>query len=180
MPLFTVKFPANAAKFNSYLIDISKFDFIQSEVLLARFAYFPYTGPFNLNFQILKYWSVYSVVNLKTLFFIILLLIAIILLLATIWLFRNTCIQLNKVRGIASRHLFWNGIIRFLMGSYLEVGITVIPHIIKLGVKFSSGFAAVTFTSVFNIIALLIVYFFPVFLIVFYLKRIKDWESDFF
>ena len=51
MPLFWIKFPANANMFNIYLIDIASFDIVPSEDINEEMFVLPEDKPFNINFQ---------------------------------------------------------------------------------------------------------------------------------
>jgi len=71
MPLCNIKFPANAELFNGFMIEIALFDILPSEDMLEAMIYYPQDEPFNLNFQILQYGTIYAIPNLGTIFFIL-------------------------------------------------------------------------------------------------------------
>ena len=51
MPLFWVKFPANASRFNIFLIDIATFEFVPSDSINEEVFVLPEDKPYNINFQ---------------------------------------------------------------------------------------------------------------------------------
>ena len=51
MPLFWVKFPANASMFNVFLIDVATFDIVPSEDINEEVFVLPEDKPYNINFQ---------------------------------------------------------------------------------------------------------------------------------
>ena len=107
MPLCNIKFPANAELFNGFMIEIALFDILPSEYLLEQIVYYPQQDPFNLNFQILDYSSIYAIPNLGTIFFMfagILLLVPISIALV---LSAKLLKELNKHSQKLKEFLYW-------------------------------------------------------------------------
>ena len=72
MPLFWVKFPANANSMNNHLITIANFEVLPSTQMANELYVFPETKPFNINFQQATITGMYAVPNLGTVFYVIL------------------------------------------------------------------------------------------------------------
>ena len=50
MPLFWVKFPANASQFNGFLIEVATFEVVPSEEINEELYVLPDAEPYNVNF----------------------------------------------------------------------------------------------------------------------------------
>ena len=61
---------------------------------------------------------------------------------------------------------------------YLEVLLTVLVNLVML--EWDTDFPAVIFSNLFSIVFLVICAGFPIFILVFYLSRIGDWEREAF
>ena len=80
MPMFAIKYPANAYDFNESLIGIASFDILDHYELQAKMFYWPDVDAYNLNFETLGYDSIFFNPNIGTMFFMILILLILILL----------------------------------------------------------------------------------------------------
>ena len=79
MPLFWIKFPANANTMNLFLIDIATFDLFPSDDLNQSVLVLPESQPYNINFQQTGIESVYAISNIGTVLYIIILYVFMIL-----------------------------------------------------------------------------------------------------
>lgn len=89
-------------------------------------------------------------------------------------IFSNKTIK--KVSGKVGGVLYWNWIFRFLVEVYLEIMLTLLVNLVRA--NWDKDFPAIIFSNIFSYMFLLICGAFPSFILVFYLIRITDWESD--
>ena len=75
MPLFDVSFPANANEIQTVLIKFATFDFLEQLGLLEKWIYFPNTGALDMRFEQSGYETKYFILNMGTVFFLMILFI---------------------------------------------------------------------------------------------------------
>ena len=79
MPLFLIKFPANANTLILFLIDIATFDIFPSDNINSGMIVLPESEPYNINFQAAEIDGVYAITNIGTMLYIIVFYIALII-----------------------------------------------------------------------------------------------------
>ena len=79
MPLFWIKFPANANTLILFLIDIATFDIFPSDKMNSGVIVLPESEPYNINFQAAGIDGVYAITNIGTMLYIIVFYIALII-----------------------------------------------------------------------------------------------------
>ena len=176
MPLTAIKFPANAESFNGFMIQIAVFDIIPSEYILDKVVYFPQEDPFNLNFELLDFGTIYAVPNLGTIFFIFLsfLLLVPFSCLMTCWAYRLR--ELRKYDKKLKEFLMWSGTVRFLLESYMELLLATSLNVIMWSNE--SGYVGVMFSNYYALFFFIVTVGFPIWIILFYLCNINRWEDD--
>ena len=95
-PLFNVSFPANANAVTSAIIEIAAFDFFESLGLLEAWMYFPDTGPLSERFERTGYETKYFILNMGTVFFMMLAYLAAMILFKLVELLLRGCNTIGK------------------------------------------------------------------------------------
>ena len=176
MPLSNIKFPANAEGFNGFMMQIAVFDIIPADYILDKVVYFPQEDPFNLNFELLDFKSIYAVPNLGTIFFMFLTFILLVPVscLITCWAFKLR--ELRKYDKQLKEFLMWGGTVRFLMESYMELLLAACLNVLMF--DNTSGYIGVAFSNYYALFFFVITVGFPIWIILFYLLKIDQWEDE--
>ena len=123
MALLKSAFPANAGFFVTYLIDVATLDMLPPIVTFEVFD-LPEILARNLAYQDFRYGSVFSVVNLGSMFFFL----NFYLLQVIIWgicsALKDKSLIALKLEKFYKKWLFWGLLMRLFMEAYIEVTIS--------------------------------------------------------
>ena len=174
-PLFFVKFPAVAAGFNQKLQSIAQFEILPAEMITDSFFFFPESTPFNLNFQVMDFDSIYALANLGSILYFMLLYLALIAMSLMLALIAKAVKRLSKLSNRLSSALYWSGLLRFAMEIYLEVGLCTLLNI--QASPDPEGFFAIQLSNylAYGLLALLIAV--PLWIVVFYSCSMRRWNQ---
>ena len=171
MQFFNIKSPGNVCLFIGFFAEISNFDVIDTSDFTNKIGYIPEMDAISLNFQNEGYLNNLVVPSLGTLFYILLAqisLVAVHLLLHII----SRCIKLaDKVTNKVARYLYFNGTIRLLMESYMDLVMFALINIKDL--DWSGDFFFVTLNNWISISLLGILIVFPFLIVIVYVRNVK-------
>ena len=71
LPLFSVKSPGNVNFFNKFVMELTGFNFVDTEDLTEYLLYFPEMDAMSVNFQNAGYLNLFVIPNLGSLFYIL-------------------------------------------------------------------------------------------------------------
>ena len=174
--LFFVKFPANANFFNSNMVEISSFDFLPVDIFNQELFFFPDEEPISLNFQEMGFTSSFTLLNLGSIFYMILFYIGLILLNFVLYLTGQFVPCAAKLSSKLYQILFWGGLLRFWMEIYLDVGLAVTLNMNEMGP--SDGFTSVAISNGMTYGLGVILILLPIWIAVFYSLQIPRWADD--
>ena len=176
MPLFWVKFPANASLFNAFLIDIATFEVVPSEEINQEVFVLPDEEPYNVNWQQTRIDSTFCMLNLGTVLYVIVI-YAILIISELIWrLLIKKCQRSEKYRIKLSKFLYWNAINTLAMEIYLDVGLSASLNIHTM--KWLDNNPDLAVTNVFSYICMVYLAVYPVWMFIFYLAKFKSWRDE--
>ena len=150
------------------MIEIAIFDLVPNDLLLGN-VYFPQEDNFSINFAMIGYESIYAVPNLGTIFFIFL---TFLILIPIGWCLKFFAVDTREVRKPNKKlreFLYWKGIIRFLIESYMELILAVTLNV-KL-YRSESGYLGVKFSNWFTIFFFIVLILLPIWMAIFFYKK---------
>ena len=121
MGLFKIKSPGNVNAFNEFFAELASFNVIDTATLTNDFFYFPEMDAISLNFQNAGYDTNLLVPSLGTLFYIIAGQISLVFVHMLLYLVAAAIPKAGGLRNKVSAYLYWNGSIRFMMESYMDI-----------------------------------------------------------
>ena len=131
LPIFNTVFPANANFFISFLISVATFDILPGFIIPLIFD-FPEREPYSLGLMTCGYGSRYSIGNLGTCFFLILLMIFQAIACFFLSFFKDRYAFAKKHYEKLRTTLFWNVFLRFFFEGYLELCFSVFVSLTDL------------------------------------------------
>lgn len=175
MPLFWVKFPANAGTFNAFLIDIATFDIVPSEEINGEVFVLPDDEPYNVNFQQSKIDSKYAITILGTIFYILMLYLLTVVI-ERIWArvvrkYPRTAIHQKKLHDF----LYWGGLNTLAMEVYLDVALAGSLNVHTM--RWLKNNPDLAFTNVFAICCVIFAAGYPLWIFTF-IKKMHPWWCE--
>ena len=162
------------------MIKVANFEFLPlAEIINEEIFYFPEVEPISLNFQELDYDSHFAVLNLGSIFYMILIYLALILFDALLLGLEKLIIKRPlKLRLKLHDALFWNGILCFKTEIYLELALcTAINYSYMMD---SDGFPSIAFSNGLCYVTAIMCLAMPVWVIFFYSIQSREWvDKDF-
>ena len=179
MPLFNLKFPANAGFLLNFTIKVATFDFLPVRVIWLIFD-FPEKGAFNLSFQSSGYEYIYLIENMGTCFFMVQIYLLFCLLTLILGLIsRYTSIQrtAKHYKGLRQK-LFFGVALRFVFEAYLEFGLCITIGILNL--DWDQTNMSINYCSVFTVVFAVIYLIMPLYVGLFYYINIDKVDNEHF
>ena len=121
MGLFKMKSPGNVNAFNEFFAELASFNVIDTATVTNDFFYFPEMDAISLNFQNAGYETNLLVPSLGTLFYIIVGQTSLVFVHMLLYLVAAAIPKTGVLRNKVSAYLYWNGSIRFMMESYMDI-----------------------------------------------------------
>ena len=141
MGLFKMKSPGNVNAFNEFFAELASFNVIDTASVTNEIFYFPEMDAISLNFQNAGYETNLLVPSLGTLFYIIVGQTSLVFVHMLLCLVAAAIPKAGVIRNKVSAYLYWNGSIRFMMESYMDVVLFSLMNIESL--EWSDSFWAV-------------------------------------
>lgn len=173
LPLFWVKFPANASTFTAFLLDIATFDMVPSEEINGEVFVLPDDEPYNVNFQQSKIDSKYAIMILGTILYILFIYLLLVVI-ERIW-----ARVVLKYPRTAARHkklhdfLYWTGLNTLALEVYLDLALAGSLNVGTM--RWLKNNPDLTFTNVFAICCVVFCAAYPIWVISFYYKKYPWW-----
>ena len=121
MGLFKMKSPGNVNAFNEFFAELASFNVIDTDTVTNDFFYFPEMDAISLNFQNAGFDTNLLVPSLGTLFYIIVGQISLVFVHMLLYLLAKAIPKTSVLKNKVSTYLYWNGSIRFMMESYMDI-----------------------------------------------------------
>ena len=121
MGLFKMKSPGNVNAFNEFFAELASFNVIDTATVTNDFFYFPEMDAISLNFQNAGYDTNLLVPSLGTLFYIIVGQTSLVFVHMLLYLLAKAIPKTGVLKNKVSAYLYWNGSIRFMMESYMDI-----------------------------------------------------------
>lgn len=175
LPIFNTVFPANANFFISFLISVATFDILPGFIIPLIFD-FPEREPYSLGLMTCGYGSRYSIGNLGTCFFLILLMIFQAIACFVLSFFKDRYAFAKKHYENLRTTLFWNVFLRFFFEGYLELCFSVFVSLTDItwqDINYSVGF-----NNVFSLFVGAILLGLPFFIFFYYGSKMDDLDDE--
>ena len=121
MGLFKMKSPGNVNAFNEFFAELASFNVVDTATVTNDFFYFPEMDAISLNFQNAGYDTNLLVPSLGTLFYIIVGQTSLVFVHMLLYLLAKAIPKTGVLKNKVSAYLYWNGSIRFMMESYMDI-----------------------------------------------------------
>ena len=121
MGLFKMKSPGNVNAFNEFFAELASFNVIDTATVTNEIFYFPEMDAISLNFQNAGYDTNLLVPSLGTLFYIIVGQTSLVFVHMLLYLLAKAIPKTGVLKNKVSAYLYWNGSIRFMMESYMDI-----------------------------------------------------------
>ena len=118
----------------------------------------------------------YAIVNLGTIFAIICIYLLLMFVQSVAYLFSDKFFFAEKVSNKLYNFLYWNGVLRLLMEGYLEILIATMLNCVRNN-RVDRSYSII-FSNVFSLLMTGLLIVLPVFILIYYRYRKKDWESE--
>lgn len=128
----------------------------------------------NINFQSMGFGSTLIIQNLGTLLYLLLIHMCLVPVVLILHYLGKKCRKLQGVSNKASRYLFFNGTIRFLMEGYLDICLFSLINMKNLD---WTPIIAITISNYIAIFLTLVVCGFPIFACFWYLYKMNSWDD---
>ena len=141
MPLFFIKLPANAAVMYNIIMQIVSFELIDLQEFLGQFVELPTTEPLSINFEQVGMESTWFILNMNSLWLIIIVQPLLTPLLALIYCLRVIAksVKIKRIYQKLKTYVFWNYPITFMQESYAIMAICAQINILRPSFDSSGG-----------------------------------------
>ena len=155
-----VKFPANAMRFNSILLEFATFDLFPTESLENDIYYRPEEEPYTSNFEQSGYEGRLLISNTGSQIWIIYIHL-------TLALMSNFYIMCSKsCHKSCTKKFYWNGLIRLFMEIYADVALLAALNLKVIG--WESPLPSVTYSNWYSLISGVFILSLPLAFLIFY------------
>ena len=161
-PIFgNLKFPGNALSFNESILQIAKFDIIDTGERIDRYIFvLPETDAYNAGFELCQYKSTLLVANMSTVVWMFALHLSGSILFACFYSLSCKNRKPALANSKCANYFFWNGLIRLCIESFFELALTSLVNIVTA--DWETSYRGVKYSTSLTLISLiLIVLLFP-------------------
>ena len=158
------------------MVQFSSSFIINMETVTSDLFYFPEAEPYSFSFMQAGFDSTFMIPGMQTSFYITLGICALVVLHGILVIFKQSVPKVRRVTTKISTYLYWNGLIRFIMEIYLDVGINAILNLQTF--YWNTAFTALTFSNILAILFLVILGIAPIFLLIFYAINLVRWNDQ--
>ena len=148
------------------------------EPIIGDLVYIPEMEPFSLNFQMAGYDTSLYLVNGAAFIALIVFHFCLIVLFGVLFTCANKCRCAQKLKASLRAYLLWNGLIRLLIETFLELCVLSLLNIDEL--QWYEGLNFVRFSNYTAIITIVVCVLMPAVIIIIACKHKGSWKEESF